>query len=101
MSPGYQTAQIAHVIAEYILAHPEEAKQWHDKSNYIIVLETKNCLTLSQLLEKGSQKGLTVQPFHEPDLDYQLTALAFSASEETRKLLGNLPCAGKKWGTKS
>lgn len=95
LSAGYQVAQVAHVMAEYILHRPQTAKYWHHLSNSLIVLEAKDAEALSELQEKAKLKGLDVQEFREPDLGDEITALAFSPSKNTRKFLSNLPLAGK------
>ena len=96
LSAGYQIAQVAHVVAEFINQHPTLANQWHSISNSIIVLEAKNARELSELQEKAIERGLKVTAFREPDIGDEITALAFEPSEDTRKFLSNLPCAGKK-----
>lgn len=95
LSAGYQTAQVAHVIAEYVIHHSESAAQWHSLSNSLIVLEAKDARHLSEIQEKAKKRGLTVHEFREPDLGDEITALAFEPNSANRKLLSNLPLAGK------
>jgi hypothetical protein len=96
LSAGYQTAQIAHVVADFIQANPEIASTWHNISNSIIVLEAEDAEALSKLQEDGRKRGITITEFREPDLGDEITALAFAPGDDTRKFLSNLPCAGKK-----
>jgi hypothetical protein len=96
LSAGYQIAQIAHVVADYMIAHPNAAKNWHDISNSIIVLEAPDARALSELQDNARDKGLTVTEFREPDLADEITALAFSPSDETKRFLSNLRLAGRK-----
>lgn len=96
LSSGYQTAQVAHVVADFIMANPETAQTWHAVSNSVIVLEAKDARELSFLKADAEDKGLKVTEFREPDLGDEITALAFAPGEETRKFLSNLPCAGRK-----
>lgn len=95
LSAGYQTAQVAHVVADFIMNNPEIAKTWHITSNSVIVLEAEDSSALSELIEEAAKRNITVQEFREPDLGDEITALAFAPSDATRKLLSNLPCAGK------
>ena len=95
LSAGYQAAQSVHVMAEFALNHPDTARTWYKNSNSLIILEAKNAQELSELQEKAISRGITVQEFREPDLGDEITALAFAPSANTRKLLSNLPLAGK------
>jgi len=48
------------------------------------------------LLIDAAKKGMTkITTFNEPDIDNQLTAIAFAPSEEARKLTSSLPLMGK------
>jgi len=96
LSAGYQIAQIAHVTADFIQANPELADRWHSISNSIIVLQAENAEALSELQEEARKRGIKVTEFREPDLGDEITALAFEPSAKTRKLLANLPLAGRK-----
>jgi len=95
LSSGYQTAQVAHVVAEFALQLPEVASTWHRLSNSLIVLEAENAAQLSELQEKALSLGIKVVEFREPDLGDEITALAFAPGAETRRLLSNLRCAGR------
>lgn len=59
------------------------------------MLAAPNAEALSSLQEKTRSRGITVTEFREPDLGDELTALAFAPSDSTRRLLSNLPCAGR------
>jgi hypothetical protein len=69
--------------------------RWHEVSNSIIVVETENAEALSALQELAKSRGIGVTEFREPDLGDEITALAFQPSAATRKLLSNLPLAGR------
>ena len=82
-------------MAELAINHPGIAHEWYKKSNSLITLEAKDAQALSELQEKAVARGITVQEFREPDLGDEITALAFAPGKPTRRLLSNLPLAGK------
>jgi hypothetical protein len=96
LSSGYQSAQIAHVVAEFVMDNPDVASHWRGLSNSLIVLTAPNAEALSSLQGKALARGIRVQEFREPDLGDEITALAFAPSDATRRLLSNLPCAGRR-----
>lgn len=59
------------------------------------MLTAPNAAALSSLQEHALLRGITVTEFREPDLGDEITALAFAPSDATRRLLSNLPCAGR------
>lgn len=95
LSTGYQIAQIAHATAEFILAHPEISHNWAKTSNSLIALEATDAEHLSQLLEQAKALNITAVEFREPDMGDEITAIAFTPSENTPKLLTGLLCAGR------
>lgn len=101
LSSGYQAAQIAHVVAEFAHEHPDIASSWRTTSHSLIVLSARDAAELSELQERAVARGITVTAFREPDLGDEITALAFAPGALTRKLLSNLPCAGRNVTTES
>jgi len=91
LSPGYQTAQTAHAIAELLINKPDVAAEWYTQSNSLIVLTVANEEALHELLQEAKKAEVHAEPFREPDLLDELTAIAFTPSPTTRKLLANLP----------
>lgn len=82
MSPGYQMAQAIHAAVDEALERPEMVRL-HPT---VVVL---NVESEAHLFEYQVQYGMT--PFHEPDLDGEMTAAAcFSTGEE----FAELPLAG-------
>lgn len=59
------------------------------------MLTAPGAASLTSLQETALSRGITVTEFREPDLGDEITALAFAPSDATRKLLSNLPCAGR------
>lgn len=77
------------------MQHPQEAKSWHTFSNYLIFLTTEDESSLEKLIHKAESKGIKYTVFREPDIDNQITSVAFEPCELTRKLVSNLPLLGK------
>jgi hypothetical protein len=76
--------------------NPDVASHWRGISNSLIVLTAPTAQDLSALQETALSRGIRVQEFREPDLGDEITALAFAPSAGTRRLLSNLPCAGRR-----
>jgi hypothetical protein len=53
-------------------------------------------LFLEKLIDKAQMKGIRYSVFREPDIDNQITAVAFEPSEITRKMTSHLPLMLKK-----
>jgi peptidyl-tRNA hydrolase len=95
LTPGQQAVQSGHAALDYTFQHPELAKHWHKSSNYLIYLSANTEEELSRLSEKLQCLGVEVTEFREPDLDNQLTAIAFLSEEKTRRVTSGLPLAFK------
>ena len=93
LKPGYQIAQTGHSIAQFMLDHPERARQWNN--NFLICLSVDNEEKLGNLLVKLRERGVHVSAFYEPDIDDQLTGIAFAGCEKSAKLTSSLPLALK------
>lgn len=59
------------------------------------MLTAPDTAALSRLQTRSRARGIQVTEFREPDLGDEITALAFAPSDATRRLLSNLPCAGR------
>lgn len=95
LSPGYQAVQAAHAVADWTAEHPESADAWRTRSNSLIVLTADDEPALYRLVEKARTKGIGVTTFREPDLCDEITAVAFSPSDATRRLCSNQPLVGR------
>lgn len=91
---GYQSVQSGHAVADWVIKNPQQAQDWHTTSNYLIFLTTKDEDSLIRLCEKAELRGIKFTIFREPDLDNQITSVAFEPSEMTRKLVSSLPLLG-------
>lgn len=76
LPPGAQAVQAAHAMREFAAEHPEIEREWHEKSNTIVMLAT-NETHLGYLLEQAKLRGVETSIFREPDLDNTLTAVCF------------------------
>ena len=72
------------------MKYPEEFKTWQTTSNYLAQLSITDERSLNELYEKAIRKSIKAVPFYEPDLDNQLTAVAFEPGDESRRLLSSL-----------
>lgn len=79
---------------EFCLRYPELTKEWHDKSNYIVILAVDNEDQLVSIIQKASSKGILHTYFREPDLDNAITAVVLEPSLDSRKLSSNIRLAG-------
>jgi len=73
-----------------------EAKEWHKQSNYLVFLTVADEEQLIKLISKAILMGIKHTVFREPDLDDQITAVAFEPSEQARKLTSSCPLLGKE-----
>ena len=81
---------------EFAAEFPEEFKLWKEKSNYIVVLAVRDEPTLVALAEKLETGELRVARSVEIDIGDELTAIAIVPDDRARKLLSNIPLAGKR-----
>lgn len=95
LSPGYQATQSCHALRQFIDEHSEIDKQWFERSNYLAVLSVRNEQELLDLIDKASRKDLKYSIFFEPDLKYEITAIALEPGKESKKLCGKLKLALK------
>ena len=93
---GTQALQSGHAAIDFQHQHPSEAKEWHSKSNYLVFLTVANEEELIKLTTKAILLGIKHTVFREPDLDNQITAVAFEATDAARKLTSSCPLLGKE-----
>lgn len=97
LAPGAQSAQLTHAAIQFEKEHSNIQNEWYHKSNFIALLSTENEETLKQLLFKANVRGIKNSAFYEPDMDNQLTAVAFEPGELTDKLCSSCPLAFKEY----
>ncbi len=91
LPPGDQLAQSCHAVAEFGVLSPERFTAWAKAQRNLVVLQAPSRTALDiirvQLLDDGHQ----VATFHEPDLQDELTAIAFGG--EAARLVSQLALA--------
>lgn len=88
--------QACHALQQFAIEHSELNKSWFETSNYLAVLSAKNEEELLTLIDKASRRGLQFSIFFEPDLKYEITAIALAPGKESKKLCSNLKLALKE-----
>lgn len=87
---GAQLAQSVHAAFAFSSFYPEVARTWHERSNNLVVLAVATEAALLALLDLAPAPAVA---FREPDLAYQLTAIAIGPSDAAARLLSSLPLA--------
>lgn len=94
MSPGYQGVQSQHAVAEFAGLYIASFLDWKIKSNYLCWLSVKDEKELRKVAHTAMvNKKLNVATFHEPDVDFEMTAIAIQPSPKAARLLKGLPLA--------
>ena len=91
-----QAVQSGHAAIDFQHQHPVEAQEWHKQSNYLAFLTIADEAELIKLITKAILTGIKHTVFREPDLNNQITAVSFEASEAARKLTSSCPLLGKE-----
>ena len=89
-------AQTVHAALEFGIQNPSICKSWHEDSNYLVCLATKDQEQLLALLTKAKDNGIKHLAYTEPDFGGAVTAIAFEPGELTRKLLSSIGLALKE-----
>jgi peptidyl-tRNA hydrolase len=95
LKPGLMLAQGIHAAILFNDEHSEIAKEWHQQSDYLAVLEAQNEAELLYFIDMASADGIKYSVFREPDLNNQITAATFEPGERTKRMLRLLPLAMK------
>jgi len=83
-------AQVAHALTEFSVSYPKDFRDWYEASNVIVVHQVGTLFELGKLRERADFESVRYAAFHEPDLNDELTAVAFEPSENARLFLKNL-----------
>jgi peptidyl-tRNA hydrolase len=98
LEPGAQACQATHSAIKFIFEHPEIAKEWYNKSEYLVELSIENQEKLLELTEKLRWKDISFSEFREPDMDNELTSIALEPTEKARKVVSSMPLMLKEYG---
>lgn len=88
-------AQSCHALSTFREEHSEVAVEWFNKSNYLAVLSVRDEQALLNLIDRASKKGVRFSIFFEPDLKYEITAIAMEPGTISKKLCSNFKLALK------
>lgn len=88
LPPGPQAVQSCHAMAAFAIEHREAFEAWFQGSNTLALVSVENERELESLLDTANSKGISASDVREPDLEDQLTALAFGP--EGRKICRGL-----------
>lgn len=90
---GARAAQLCHAMRQWSEDQPSADREWFEKSNTLVLLETPDESALEALLGHAAKKGVPHAMFREPDLQDELTAIAIGWTG--RRLVSRLPLALK------
>lgn len=94
LTAGAKLAQSSHAAFLFSTYFPDTTKIWMENSNYICILEA-NEEQISILINQAIDNKIEQAIFQEPDLNYQITAIAFAPGPKSKKLCSNLKLALK------
>ncbi len=93
---GTQALQSGHAAIDFQYQHPVVANEWQNQSNYLVFLTVANEAELIKLVSKAILTGIKHTIFREPDINNEITAVAFEPSEAAMKLTSSCPLLGKE-----
>lgn len=88
--------QAAHAAIDFQYQHPVEANEWQKQSNYLVFVTVADEAELIKLITKALLTGIKHTVFREPDLNNQITAVAFEPTDAARKLTSSCPLLAKE-----
>lgn len=89
-------AQSCHAMSSFQSENTDVYSQWFERSNYLAVLSVKDEQSLLHLIDKASKRNIKYSIFFEPDLKYEITAIALEPGKESKKLCSGLRLALKE-----
>ena len=96
LSIQIQAVQSGHAAIDFQHQHPIEAQEWQKQSNYLAYLTVSDESELIKLITKAILTGIKHTIFREPDLNNEITAVAFEPSDMAKKLTSSCPLLGKE-----
>lgn len=98
LTPGLQAAQAVHAAFFFAQKYPEVTQEWLADSQYLVIVAVESSEALWELNHKAYSANIPFSVWSEPDLNDEVTAIAFAPSAASRILCANLPLAGKMKG---
>jgi peptidyl-tRNA hydrolase len=86
-------SQSIHSATEFAHKHPNLFKDWMTNSQYVVSLSANDEQHLKEIYTKLEWFGANVVKFHEPDMDNQLTSIAYYGTPELMRITDNLKLA--------
>lgn len=86
-------AQAMHAALAFSYHESARFRRWLSASNYLVVVNVRDESALQDLIDLARQKSIITVPMVEPDLDDQVTAVAFEPGVAARKICAQLPLA--------
>lgn len=96
LSPGYQSVQPAHALAQFAVDYRNSFEDWQKNHKNLIVLAVEGERELLDMWLRAKASKVECSGFTEPDIDNELTAIALGPSETAYKMTSNLPLALRK-----
>lgn len=96
LGSSYMSVQAMHAAIQFQHDHPDYAKIWFEKSNYLAYLCVSNESELLVLIEKALIKEIKFSIFREPDIENQITGICLEPGIKSKKLCSNLKLALKQ-----
>jgi hypothetical protein len=93
LAPGYQIPMAIHGVVDYIYKYPEEARDWHFNSDYLVVLNVANEDELFNLSVQADKLNIKQVEYREPDVDNELVSIVLEPGNATKKLCQHLKLA--------
>ena len=93
---GSQALQASHASIDFQYQHPEIAREWQTKSNYLVFITVSDEAELIKMVTKATLTGIKHTIFREPDMGNQITAVAFEPSEAAQKMTSSCKLLGKE-----
>lgn len=90
-----QATQACHAAIDFQHQYGEISRDWQTNSNYLVLLSTVDESALDKLIYKAHSLGIKHTVFREPDINNEITAVAFEPSNEAKKMTSSIPLMGK------
>ena len=94
LSPGYQAVQSVHAMNTFSHEHSKVETAWFNQSSFLALLTVADECELKSLMNLASEKKIIFSKYTEPDLNNEVTAVAFSP--EAGAICKKLPLTLKK-----